>query len=49
MCALVVYACAEICKCSGGADLCYAGGDGGYDAPTSHAYVQVEMLCCEML
>jgi hypothetical protein len=34
--------CSEICSCLGGADLCYAGGDVGYDAPTSYACVQGE-------
>ena len=48
MCALVCgCVCSKICRCLGGAelyraDLCYAGGDVGYDAPTSHACVQGE-------
>ena len=40
--------CSDICMYLGGADLCYAGGDVGYDAPTSYAYVQGEQFC-EML
>jgi hypothetical protein len=35
--------CSEICRCLGGAELYYAGGDVGYDVPTSHVYVQGEI------
>ena len=39
---MVVFVYAEICRCSGGADVCFAGGDVGYDVPTSYACVQGE-------
>ena len=43
MCALVCgCVCYEICRCLGGAELYYAGGDAGYDVPTSYACVQGE-------
>jgi hypothetical protein len=35
-CMCVAMVCSEICRCSGGADLCFAGGDVGYDVPTSY-------------
>jgi hypothetical protein len=31
------YVCSAICKCLGGADLCNAGGDVGYNVSTSYA------------
>ena len=43
MCVLVCgCVCSKICRCLGGAELYYAGGDAGYNAPTSHACMQGE-------